>query len=63
MIPRRLIVHVLLIALAAGLGACQSTFPRACFKAEGCEHHPINGSSALAAVNGPLVPGGEKSVR
>ena len=69
---RRLIVHVLLIALVASLGGCQSTLPRACLTSEDCEHHPINGPSAgvlanrpsaLHAVNGPLVLGGEKSVR
>jgi hypothetical protein len=52
--PRRLIVHALLIALVAGLSACQSAFPRACLKAEDCERTP---------VNGPLVLGGEKLVR
>ena len=60
---RRLIVHVLLIAVVGSLGACQSTFPRACLKAEDCEHHPVNGPSALDAVNGPLGLRSEKTVR
>ena len=63
MSPRHLIANAVLIALVASLGACQSTFPRACLKAEDCEHHPINGPSALDAGNGPLVLGGEKSIR
>ena len=72
MSPRRWIVNAVLIVLVASLGACQSTFLRACLKAEDCEHHPINGRSAGVLVNGPsvldvvtrsLVLGGERSVR
>ena len=63
MSPRRLIVNAVLIVLVASLGACQSTFPRACLKSEDCEHHPVNGPSALDAVYGPLVLGSERSVR
>jgi hypothetical protein len=72
MSPRRLIVHAVLIALVSSLGACQSPFPRACLQSKDCEHHPVNGASAgvllngpsaLHGVNGPLVLGGERSVR
>jgi hypothetical protein len=47
---RRLMSYgFLMLALAAGLSGCQSTFQRACLKAENCERTPVNGRLVLEA--------------